>query len=106
MCQQDGATAHTVRETLLLLEWYLPGRLISKGTYYPLSSNSSDLIPCCEDQEPVLQNIEELKNKIRQVLAEIPLSSIRSNKILTISPYSVCFEIKTFPISLKAVIRH
>lgn len=41
--QQDGATAHTSRETLLYLEQFFHGRLISRGLWPP---RSPDLTSC------------------------------------------------------------
>ena len=44
--QQDGATAHTARETMTLLKDCFPNRLISRFGDIPWPSRSSDLTPC------------------------------------------------------------
>ena len=43
--QQDGATSHTARESLAMLQENFPGRIISRGTDFPHSSHSPDLTP-------------------------------------------------------------
>lgn len=43
--QQDGATSHTARESLAMLQKNFPGRIISRGTDFPYPSHSPDLTP-------------------------------------------------------------
>ena len=44
--QQDGATAHTARETMTLLKDCFPNRLISRFGDIPWPPRSPDLTPC------------------------------------------------------------
>ncbi|KAJ4430308.1 hypothetical protein ANN_22521 [Periplaneta americana] len=41
--QQDGATAHTGRGNLTLLQELFPGRVISRGSDFPYPARSPDL---------------------------------------------------------------
>ena len=43
--QQDGATCHTAKETIISLKHLFPNRLISKGGDYDWPSRSPDLSP-------------------------------------------------------------
>ncbi|KAF8793183.1 hypothetical protein HNY73_004699 [Argiope bruennichi] len=43
--QQDGATRHTTRESLAMLQENFPGRIISCGTDFTYPSHSPDLTP-------------------------------------------------------------
>lgn len=80
--QQDGATCHTARETLNLLQEKFPGRVISRNGDVDWPARSCDLTPLdfflwgfLKDQvytnNP--QTIDELKNNIRAAIAEINL---------------------------------
>ena len=44
--QQDGATAHTARDTMQLLREHFPERLISLRGDLPWPARSPDLTPC------------------------------------------------------------
>ena len=44
--QQDGAPAHTARETMALLKDCFPHRLISRFSDIPWPPRSADLTPC------------------------------------------------------------
>ena len=43
--QQDGATCHTVRQSVAMLPEVFPGRIISRGTELPYPSHFPDLTP-------------------------------------------------------------
>lgn len=43
--QQDGATCHTARQTMAMLQETFPGRVISRGAEFPYPSHSPDLTP-------------------------------------------------------------
>lgn len=44
--QQDGATAHTARNSMAVLREFFPGRLISRNGDIPWPARSPDLSPC------------------------------------------------------------
>ena len=72
-CQQDGATAHTARETMALLKDCFLNRLISRFDDIPWPPRFPDLIPCVFFLWGYLKsrvnatnptNLQELKNNI------------------------------------------
>ena len=81
--QQDGATAHTARESMQLLREHFPERLISLRGDLPWPARSPDLTPCdffllgylksiVYNDRP--QTLLHLKNNIRNAIADIPVS--------------------------------
>ena len=83
--QQDGATAHTARDTMQLLREHFPERLISLRGDHPWPARSPDLTPCdfflwgylksiVYNDRP--QTLLHLKNNIRNAIADIPVSML------------------------------
>lgn len=84
--QQDGATAHTARDSMNLLRQYFPDRLISLRGDLPWPARSPDLTPCDFFLWGYLkslvyvdrpQTIDHLKNNIRDATANIPIDMLR-----------------------------
>ncbi|PNF40315.1 hypothetical protein B7P43_G05785, partial [Cryptotermes secundus] len=78
--QQDGATAHTARASMAVLRAKFPGRLISLRGDIPWAAHSPDLTPCVFMGIPQAEvfkhrptNLLQLKNVIRQEVAQIPV---------------------------------
>ncbi|PNF43865.1 hypothetical protein B7P43_G04223, partial [Cryptotermes secundus] len=79
--QQDGATAHTARAPMTVLRAKFPGRLISLRGDIPWAAHSPDLTPCdflwgylkAEVFKHRPTNLLQLKNVIRQEVAQIPV---------------------------------
>lgn len=80
--KQDGATSHTARPILALLQEKFPGRVISRFGDVNWPPRSCDLTPLdfflwgyAKDRvyadNPL--TLEHLKNNIREVIAEIPV---------------------------------
>ena len=78
--QQDGATAHTARETLTLLKDCFPNRLISRFGDIPWPPRSPDLTPCdfflwgnLKSRVYVTNptNLQDLKNNIYHEIAAL-----------------------------------
>ncbi|KAL1497172.1 hypothetical protein ABEB36_008172 [Hypothenemus hampei] len=83
--QQDGATAHTAAPVMRVLREHFPGRLISLRGDIQWPPRSPDLAPCDFFLWGYLKSIvytdrprtlAELKNNIRQALANIPVAML------------------------------
>lgn len=78
--QQDGATAHTTRETLRYLAEFFDNRIISRNAEIPYPTRSCDLNICDFFVWPYIKNsiystpihnLEELRNRITEKCEEI-----------------------------------
>lgn len=85
--QQDGATAHTARETMAILSRMFPGRIISKNGDVVYPPRSPDLtVPdfflwgYLKDRVFVNnpENLEELKANIREEITNIPPETLEN----------------------------
>lgn len=79
--QQDGATAHTARPSMLVLREMFPARLISQRGDIPWPARSPDLSPCdfflwgylkAEVYKHRPRNLQTLKEAIRTEIHRIP----------------------------------
>jgi len=79
--QQDGATAHTARRSVLVLREMFPGKLISLRGDAGWPAHSPDLDPCDFFLRGYLkskvythrrENLQALKDAIRREIAAIP----------------------------------
>lgn len=84
--QQDGATSHTARVSMHLLNDVFPNRLISRNGAIPWPARSPDLSACdfflwgylkskVFEQRP--NTLDELKRNIRREIARIPQQMLR-----------------------------
>jgi hypothetical protein len=85
--QPDGATAHTSRVSMTVLQQHFPGRLNSLRGDLHWSARSPDLTPCGYFLWGYLKSIvyndrsrtlDHLKNNIRQAIANIPVNMLES----------------------------
>lgn len=85
--QQDGATAHTARNTISWLKARFSQRLISHRSDFPWPARSPDLSPLDFFlwgfvKEKVFRtapsNIAQLKNEVRQVIASIDVNTLQN----------------------------
>lgn len=86
--QQDGATRHTANVSMELLRLAFPGRLISRNGAIPWPARSPDLtapdfflwgyLKCKVFQENPPRTKEDLKERIRQEINNIPLQMLRN----------------------------
>ena len=85
--QQDGATAHTARAVLALLQQDFTGKVISKNGSVPWPPRSPDLSLCDfflwgHLKNPVYarpeRSLRTLKRRIRAAVASIPEETIRA----------------------------
>lgn len=83
--QQDGATAHTARNSMTVLRQHFPGRLISSRGDLHWPARSPDLTPCdyflwgylkslVYNERP--RTLDELKNNIRHAVVNIPVDML------------------------------
>ena len=84
--QQDGATAHTARDSMNLLRQHFPDRLISLRGDLQWPARSPDLTPCDYFLWGYLKSlvyvdrprtIAHLKNNIRDAIANIPIDMLQ-----------------------------
>lgn len=85
--QQDGATSHTARVSMNLLNEVFPNRVISRNGAIPWPARSPDLTACDFFLWGYLKNkvfrerprtLEELKARIRQEIERIPQQMLRN----------------------------
>lgn len=86
--QQDGATSHTANVSMGLLRLAFPGRLISKNGDIPWPPRSPDLtapdfflwgyLKCKVFEENAPRTKEDLKERIRQEINNIPLQMLQN----------------------------
>lgn len=78
--QQDGATAHTTRDTLNLIGEFFDRRIISRNTATPFPARSCDLTACDSFLWPYLKNsifqqpihdLHELRHRIVEKINDI-----------------------------------
>lgn len=88
--QQDGATAHTSRETIQYIREFFDDRIISRNTEIPYPSRSCDLNICDFFVWPYIKNsiystpihnLEELRNRITEKFEEINNSPQMLHKV-------------------------
>jgi hypothetical protein len=79
--QQDGATSHTARASVSVLQEMFPQHIISRGSDVPWSAHSPDLSACDYFLWGYLKTkifiakprtIQELKQRIKEEIAAIP----------------------------------
>jgi hypothetical protein len=85
--QQDGATSHTSRVFMNIVRNFFPNHAISKNRDIPWPTRSPDLSACHfflwvylksrVFQPPSPRNIQELKERIREEVARIPVAMLR-----------------------------
>jgi hypothetical protein len=86
--QQDGATSRTSSVSMNVVRNYFPNHVISKNGDIPWPARSPDLSACDffrwgylksrVFQPPSPRNIQELKERIREEVARIPVAMLRS----------------------------